>query len=86
MSCATCTRGCGLPVEQVQHHQAHAAALVTEHAAHTAPAIVFAWDGVGYGEDGTLWGGETFYGQPGRWERRASLRSFRLTGGDKAGR
>jgi hypothetical protein len=56
-----------------------------EHAC-TEPAIVFAWDGVGYGGDGSLWGGETFVGRPGAWQRRASLRSFRLPGGDKAGR
>jgi hydrogenase maturation protein HypF len=41
---------------------------------------------VDYGGDGTLWGGEAFVGRPGRWERRASLRSFRLPGGDRAGR
>jgi hydrogenase maturation protein HypF len=58
---------------------------VTEHGV-SDPAIVFAWDGVGYGADGTLWGGETFTGRPGEWSRVASLRSFRLPGGDKAGR
>jgi hydrogenase maturation protein HypF len=69
----------------VLHHHAHASALVTEHGM-AEPAIVFAWDGVGYGADGSLWGGEAFVGRPGAWERRASLRSFRLPGGDKAGR
>jgi hydrogenase maturation protein HypF len=77
--------GQGLPVETVQHHHAHASALVTEHGV-SGPAIVFAWDGVGYGEDGTLWGGEAFVGRAGDWTRRASLRPFRLPGGDKAGR
>jgi hydrogenase maturation protein HypF len=48
--------------------------------------IVFAWDGVGLGEDGSLWGGEAFTGAPGRWRRAASMRPFRLPGGDKAGR
>jgi len=47
---------------------------------------VFAWDGVGYGEDGKLWGGETLYGKPGQWRRVATFRPFRLPGGDKAGR
>jgi hydrogenase maturation protein HypF len=75
----------GEPFTTVQHHHAHASALVVEHAV-TEPAIVFAWDGVGYGGDGTLWGGEAFVGRPGHWQRRASLRSFRLPGGDKAGR
>jgi hydrogenase maturation protein HypF len=50
------------------------------------PAIVFAWDGVGLGDDGTLWGGETFLGTPGHWQRVAHLRPFRLPGGDRAGR
>jgi hydrogenase maturation protein HypF len=75
----------GQPYSTVLHHHAHASALVVEHGV-TEPAIVFAWDGVGYGGDGTLWGGETFVGRPGAWQRRASLRSFRLPGGDKAGR
>jgi hydrogenase maturation protein HypF len=75
----------GLDHTTVLHHHAHASALVTEHGV-DEPAIVFAWDGVGYGGDGSLWGGETFVGRPGAWRRAASLRSFRLPGGDKAGR
>jgi len=75
----------GRPHSTVLHHHAHASATVMEHAC-DEPAIVFAWDGVGYGGDGSLWGGETFVGRPGAWQRRASLRSFRLPGGDKAGR
>jgi hydrogenase maturation protein HypF len=75
----------GRPLSSIFHHHAHASALVTEHGV-AETAIVFAWDGVGYGEDGTLWGGETFTGRPGSWRRTASLRSFRLPGGDKAGR
>ncbi len=75
----------GLPVHSVYHHHAHASAAY--HECHTEkPVIVFAWDGVGYGEDATLWGGETFYGKPGAWQRVASMRPFNLPGGDKAGR
>ena len=48
--------------------------------------LAFTWDGVGYGEDGTLWGGEAFLGQPGNWQRVATMRSFRLPGGERAGR
>lgn len=77
--------GSGLRVSKVFHHHAHASALVTEWGI-DEPAVVFAWDGVGFGVDGTLWGGETFVGRPGAWVRRASLRPFRLPGGDKAGR
>jgi hydrogenase maturation protein HypF len=75
----------GLRTHTVLHHHAHASALVAEHGV-SENAIVFAWDGVGLGADGTLWGGETFVGRAGAWERRASLRPFRLPGGDKAGR
>jgi len=75
----------GLPVTSVLHHHAHAAAVAGEH----APLqcwLVFTWDGVGYGEDGTLWGGEALFGQPGDWRRVASMRPFHLPGGEKAGR
>ncbi len=71
--------------ETVWHHVAHASALAAE-----APAIdrwlVFAWDGVGLGADGTLWGGEALLGHPGNWRRVASWRPFRLPGGERAGR
>jgi hydrogenase maturation protein HypF len=79
-------RATGLPVHTVWHHHAHASALAQEHAAQQRDTIVFAWDGVGLGVDGTLWGGETFLGRPGRWQRCASVRPFRLPGGDRAGR
>lgn len=75
----------GLPVTRVWHHHAHASAVAAESGAAT-PLLVFAWDGAGLGEDGTLWGGETFLGTPGRWRRVASLRPFRLPGGDLAAR
>ncbi len=74
-----------LPVQQVLHHHAHASAAYYE-CRTEKPVIVFTWDGVGYGEDGTLWGGETFLGKPGQWQRVASMREFYLPGGDKAGR
>jgi hydrogenase maturation protein HypF len=78
-------RASGLRHETVWHHRAHASALVGEHAL-AGTSLVFAWDGVGLGEDGTLWGGEAFLGAAGRWRRVASLRPFRLPGGDRAGR
>jgi hydrogenase maturation protein HypF len=78
-------RDSGLPLAEVWHHHAHASALAWEFPA-VAEWIVFAWDGVGLGEDQTLWGGEAFTGAPGRWQRTASMRPFHLPGGDKAGR
>ena len=78
-------RGQSLPLIEVQHHAAHASALAGEHP-DVASWLVFTWDGVGYGSDGSLWGGEALAGRPGDWQRRASFRPFRLVGGDKAGR
>jgi hydrogenase maturation protein HypF len=75
----------GLPLIRVQHHRAHASALAGEHP-DVARWLVFAWDGVGQGDDGSLWGGEAFTGAPGQWQRAASFRPFGLVGGDKAGR
>jgi len=75
----------GLPVIPVLHHHAHASALAAERPGE-GPRLVFAWDGVGFGEDGTLWGGEAFLGRPGQWRRVASFRPFRLPGGERAGR
>ncbi len=74
-----------LPVIRVQHHAAHASSLAGEHP-DIENWLVFTWDGVGYGSDGTLWGGEALAGRPGEWGRAASFRTFKLVGGDKAGR
>jgi hydrogenase maturation protein HypF len=75
----------GLPVQRIFHHQAHAAAAVAETGGQ-GDWLVFTWDGVGYGEDGTLWGGEALLGHPGNWQRFASLRPFHLPGGERAAR
>ena len=75
----------GLPLVRVQHHAAHASSLAGEHP-DIENWLVFTWDGVGYGSDGTLWGGEALAGRPGDWQRVASFRPFKLVGGDKAGR
>jgi len=74
-----------LPLHRIFHHHAHAAVAcpVTPGA---DPVLVFAWDGVGLGPDGTLWGGEALLGEPGRWRRFASLRPFHLPGGERAAR
>jgi hydrogenase maturation protein HypF len=75
----------GLTVHRVWHHHAHASAAVADGDA-GAEYLVFTWDGVGLGEDGTLWGGEALLGNAGRWRRVGSLRPFRLPGGDQAAR
>ena len=80
---------CAKAVYEVYHHYAHASALVLEHVNKvdaSLPWLVFTWDGVGYGEDKTLWGGEALFGRPGHWQRVASFKPFTLAGGDKASR
>lgn len=72
----------GLESTPIQHHVAHASALAGEHG-RKAPMLVFAWDGLGFGEDGTLWGGETLMGVPGNWERVGTIRPIRVIGGDR---
>jgi len=74
-----------LPVTEIWHHHAHASALAAEHVGE-GRLLVFTWDGVGLGPDGTLWGGEALYGRPGDWRRLGTMRSFRLPGGERAGR
>ncbi|NOR51713.1 MAG: carbamoyltransferase HypF, partial [Gammaproteobacteria bacterium] len=74
-----------LPVTEVLHHHAHASTLYGERQGEV-DWLVFTWDGTGMGADHTLWGGEALVGMPGVWQRFASLKTFRLPGGDKAGR
>jgi len=74
-----------LPGDMVFHHRAHASALAGEYPL-SGQWLMFTWDGVGLGEDGTLWGGEALLGNAGAWQRVCSLRPFRLPGGERAGR
>ncbi|MEP6548915.1 MAG: carbamoyltransferase HypF [Gammaproteobacteria bacterium] len=75
----------GLPTRAVWHHLAHASAVAGEYPSE-APLLCFTWDGVGLGCDGSLWGGEALLGGPGAWSRVASMRPFRLPGGERAAR
>jgi hydrogenase maturation protein HypF len=74
-----------LEIQKVFHHHAHASCLPAEYP-DTKRWLVFTWDGTGYGEDQTIWGGEALLGQAGSWQRVASMRPFHLPGGDKAAR
>ena len=78
-------RATGLPLAEVLHHFAHASALAWEKK-DVASWLVFTWDGVGLGEDGSLWGGEALTGSPGNWRRRGSWRTFQPPGGERAAR
>ena len=67
----------------VQHHIAHVLSCIAENEV-PLPALGVAWDGTGYGPDGTIWGGEFFLVTENNVERVAHLRPFRLPGGDRA--
>ena len=67
----------------VQHHHAHLAACMAENDV-DGEVLGVTWDGAGYGDDGTLWGGEFLLGDASSYRRVAHVRRFRLPGGEAA--
>jgi hydrogenase maturation protein HypF len=73
-----------LPRIVAQHHHAHIVAGMLEHHWLDRQVLGVAWDGTGYGTDGTIWGGEFLVSTGTSFERVARLRPFRLPGGEAA--
>jgi hydrogenase maturation protein HypF len=67
----------------VQHHHAHCAGVIAEHGLRGA-TIGVCFDGVGYGTDGRIWGGEFFHGTLTGLKRIGHLEYVPMPGGDKA--
>jgi hydrogenase maturation protein HypF len=73
----------GVELVAVQHHHAHLAACLAEHA-HIGPAVGAIFDGTGYGTDGTIWGGEFLVGDLTGFHRAGHLAPVALPGGERA--
>jgi len=73
----------GAELIETQHYHAHAAALKIDRGIE-GPLVCLTWDGTGYGDDGTAWGGETLMADYPGYRRLGSLEPIPLLGGDKA--
>ncbi|NDV63084.1 carbamoyltransferase HypF [Puniceicoccales bacterium CK1056] len=76
----------GIPIVRVQHHLAHIFSCLLEHGGGPEKVLGVVWDGTGYGEDKTIWGGEFIIVDKGNGTARrvAHLKPFPLPGGEAA--
>ncbi len=72
------------PLFDVQHHWAHAASLLVDN--NIDESVVLTLDGLGYGSDGSFWGGEVLVSDFKDFERVGHLEDIPLLGGDQASR
>lgn len=77
-----------VPVCEVQHHHAHIAGCLVENdrALDAAPVLGIALDGLGYGLNGEIWGGEFMLADYRSFERVATFKPVAMLGGDQASR
>ncbi|AFY99570.1 carbamoyltransferase HypF [Calothrix sp. PCC 6303] len=75
-----------IPTYNIQHHHAHIAACMAENniPLDTPPILGIALDGLGYGDDGTFWGGEFLLADYKQFQRLAKFKSVAMIGGEKA--
>lgn len=73
-----------IPLEQVQHHHAHIASGMLEQGWLERRVLGVAFDGTGWGEDQTIWGGEFLLASAREYERIGRLLPFALPGGEQA--
>ena len=73
----------GVPLVEVQHHHAHIAAVLGEHALE-GPVCGIAFDGTGAGADGAIWGGEVLLANQADYERFANFAYVPMPGGAAA--
>jgi hydrogenase maturation protein HypF len=78
------SKNSGLKILEVQHHYAHALGVMAEYGLVDEEVVAFCWDGTGYGDDGSIWGGEVMIANAKRFERIATLSPFKLIGGERA--
>lgn len=74
-----------LPLIQVQHHYAHILSCMAENDC-LEPVLGVAFDGTGYGTDGTIWGGELLLTRMDGFQRLGSIAPFLQLGGDASAR
>ena len=71
----------GYPIVKVQHHYAHILSCMVENDCQE-PVIGVAFDGTGYGTDGTIWGGEILLADYEDFTRFGNITPFLQVGGD----